>query len=82
MFESEHVYPAYILRYFPIKIFLFRWLPYVLKHLEHINISQPILLLSFFQEPSTMTRFIWEIFEVSSIEDIKDMDMNFTHDTP
>ena len=82
MFEREHVYPAYILRYFSIKIFLFRWLPYVLKHLEHINISQAIPLLSFFQEPSTITKFMGEIFEINSIEDIKDMDMNFTHVNP
>ena len=40
------------------------------------------ILLSFFQEPSTIAKFIGEIFEVNSIEDIKDMDMNVTHDTP
>ena len=72
-----------LLRYFLIKISLFRWLPYPLKHMEQrINISQPVSLFSLFQEPSTITKAIKEIFKVNAKEDVKDMDICYsTQDT-
>ena len=72
-----------LLRYFPIKISPFRWLPFPLKPLEQrINISQPVPLFSLFQEPSTLTKIIEEIFDVNANEDIEDMDIcDFTQDT-
>ena len=71
-----------LLRYYPIKISPFGWLPYPLKPLEHINISQLLPLFSLFQEPSTITKAIDEIFEVNADEDIEDMDLcDFTQDT-
>ena len=46
-----------LLRYFPIKISLFRWLQYSLKPMEQrFNISQPAFLFSLFQEPSFITK--------------------------
>ena len=72
-----------LLRYFPVKISLFRWLPYPVKPMEQrINISQPISLFSLFQKPSTITKVIIEIFEVNANEDIEDIDIcYFTQDT-
>ena len=72
-----------LLRYFPIKISPFRWLPFPLKPLaQRINISQPVPLFSLFQEPSTLTKIIEEIFNVNANEDIEDMDIcDFTQDT-
>ena len=65
-----------LLRYFPIKVSPFRWLPYVINLLEKlINISQPLPLFSLFQEPSIITNVIGEIYEVNAKEDIEDMDI-------
>ena len=50
-----------------------------LKPLVHINISRPLPLFLFLQEPSTITK---EISEVNTNEDIDDMDLcDFIHDT-
>ena len=57
--------------------------PITIKPLQQrVNISQPVLLFSLFQEPSTITKVIEEIFEVNANEDIKDMYIcGFTEDT-
>ena len=57
--------------------------PITIKPLQQrVNISQPVLLFSLFQEPSTITKVIEEIFEVNANEDIKDMYIcDFTEDT-
>ena len=61
----------------------FGWLPYPLKPSEHINISQPLFLFLFFEEPSVITEVIEEIFEVKTSEDIEDMVYcNINQDTP
>ena len=62
----EKKIPMILLWYFSIWISPFSWLPYPLKSLEHINISQPLPMFSRFQEPSTSTKVMEKIFKVNA----------------
>ena len=63
-------------------MFPFEWLLYPLKPVEHINISQPLLLFSLFQESFAIMKVVEEIFKVNANKDVKDIALcDFTQDT-
>ena len=73
-----------LLRYCGIKISPFRWLPYPLKLLEHITISQSDPLFSFFKNllPSQKLLTITNLGSVGTNKNIENMDLcDFDQDT-